>query len=91
MNAQYGRKLFWGPGTHAHYRSRLTPQEVEFNDEFVSGLLCAAILRKAHHLSIDRIRSLRGEIITEDFQNTRDAFLVVQMAPSRRLPKLTWG
>ena len=83
MHAQYGRKLFWESGTHVHLRFRLTPQGIEFNDEFVDGLCRATIPHKAHQSLIGRIRSLRGEIITGDFQSARDAVLVVQMAPAR--------
>ena len=79
MHAQNGRKLFWESGTHFHLRSRPPSQQIEFRNKFVYRLICSTKLRKLHHLSINRFRRFRGEIISQNSQNPHDSVLVIQM------------
>ena len=55
---------------------------MEFKDEFVNGLIRSTIVYTARHLLINRARSLRDEIITEDFRNSVDAAPIIQMIPT---------
>ena len=47
-------------------------------------MIRAAILHKAHHLLVDRIRSLRGDMIAGELRSSRNAVPIAGLGPARR-------